>query len=170
MNNSIVIHSGNYFDFIDIENNIILIEDIAHSLSFLCRYNGHCEFFYSVAHHSLLVANLVPKEYKLQALLHDAAEAYLGDITSPLKKLLPDYQRLEEVVEKKIFSTFGLPNTLHPIIKEADELVTQHELGILTKHKREPLLTNLKIKLSNIPHYVIKKNFLSTFKELYKNV
>lgn len=61
---------------------------IAHALANLCRWTGHTRRFYSVAEHSLRAANLVPAKYRLQALLHDAAEAYIGDISTPLGRLL----------------------------------------------------------------------------------
>ena len=64
------------------------IEDIAHGLAYTCRFNGQSTAFYSVAQHSLMVADLVADELKLEALMHDAAEAYLGDVVKPLKEAL----------------------------------------------------------------------------------
>lgn len=61
---------------------------IAHALANTCRFNGHTKRFYSVAEHSLRVCNLVPDRYKLQALLHNAAEAYVGDVVTPLGRML----------------------------------------------------------------------------------
>ena len=92
----------------------IHVEDVAHSLSMLCRYAGHCQSFYSVAEHSLLVCSLggsssVLKVELLAHLLHDASEAYLGEVTSPLKSLLPHYQELEARWEAVIRERFDLP-------------------------------------------------------------
>ena len=63
----------------------VCAEDIARGLSLTCRFAGQCQHFYSVAEHSINVMRLVPQEHKLCALLHDAPEAYLGDMSRPLK-------------------------------------------------------------------------------------
>ena len=99
-------------------------EVIASSLCFINRYNGHAGA-YSVAQHSIHVYQqikfLFPDDYRLQlsALMHDAPEAYLGDITSPLKTLLPDYKRIESHYHKVIDKHYGI-ETEDPRIKEVD--------------------------------------------------
>lgn len=79
-------HSGLKFWPLEPDAMEICIEDIAHSLARQCRFNGHCSRFYSVAEHSIEVSRMVPAEFALWGLLHDAAEAYLGDIVRPMKK------------------------------------------------------------------------------------
>lgn len=89
----------------------IRIEDIAHSLSLLCRANGHYSSFYSVAAHCLncyeeACARRENPRVKLACLLHDAAESYISDITRPVKKYLVEYQRIEENLSNLIYEKF----------------------------------------------------------------
>ena len=88
--------SGKKVTFMDANPDDIDIHDIAYALANQCRFNGHCSQFYSVAEHSVAVASLLPKELQLAGLLHDAAEAYLGDIPSPIKQYLPDFNKIED--------------------------------------------------------------------------
>ena len=103
-----------------IDSSQIDIEDIIHSLSSMGRFNGHTPRLYTVAEHSMMVARIVAPEHRLGALLHDAAEAYIGDIISPVKrKMGVNMQRLEERIERAVEQRFGvLINTQE--IKRAD--------------------------------------------------
>lgn len=105
------------------------IEDIAGPLSRLCRFSGHVPRFYSVAQHSVLVAFALPKALRLQGLLHDASEAYMNDITRALKHSpeMAGYRALEAVMEATIFRAFGLPETMDPRIKQADNDIAHVE-------------------------------------------
>lgn len=124
MNDSwIQTYTGKKFDFISPHPSMIDIKDIAHALSNQCRFNGHCRQFYSVAEHSVYVAQEVMKTHPhlgLAALMHDAAEAYVGDMVSPLKAILPEFKVIEDKVDKVIADRFGFDHTHHSIIKQAD--------------------------------------------------
>ena len=99
----------------------VAIEDIAHGLAYQCRFNGQTREFYSVAQHSVMVMNLVPEEHRLAALLHDAAEAYLGDMVKPLKNLFPAFSEIEAQVMAIIGQRFEVELVqLHPSVKWAD--------------------------------------------------
>lgn len=92
----------------------IELEDIAHALSHICRYNGHCRKFYSVAEHSVLVSRIIRQmwpddvEAIWAGLLHDATEAYVGDVTTPLKVTMPKFIELEHKIESEIAKEFGI--------------------------------------------------------------
>ena len=81
-------HMNKKIYFMDPKPENFCIEDIAHALSNICRFNGHCDKFYSVAVHSIFVSDMLPREISLHGLLHDAPEAYVTDIPRPLKKLI----------------------------------------------------------------------------------
>lgn len=118
MENWIETASGLKYHFLDPQPDEIDIQDIAFALSNKARFSGHTQF-YSVAEHSVAVAYRLPKHLRLAGLLHDAAEAYLGDIPSPLKAVLPDYRALEKLNEVAIASKFDV-NLKHPDVKDAD--------------------------------------------------
>jgi len=112
--------SGKRLDLIDPQPESIHILDIAHGLANECRFAGQCRVFYSVAQHSILASQLVRHGLAMQALLHDAAEAYLKDIPTPLKALLPEYRVIEARLARVIRARFGLPLTLPAEIEEVD--------------------------------------------------
>lgn len=108
------------------------IRDIAHSLSLLCRFNGHCRGFYSVAEHSLHVAALLEPAFAPWGLLHDAAEAYLSDLPRPLKSLLPDYGRAENKVLRAVARRFHLDWPMPPCVKAVDgTLLATEKLALM---------------------------------------
>lgn len=107
---------------------MVNLEDIAHSLSQLCRYGGHCNHFYSVAEHSVRLSETVdPRE----ALLHDATEAYLGDVVSPLKSMLTEYRMLEDHIRRVIALRFGLAERVPGVVALADRTIRQWEVAQL---------------------------------------
>ncbi|MEP4981051.1 HD family hydrolase [Ascidiaceihabitans sp.] len=128
--------SGRRLDLLDPTPVDIEIEDIAHGLAFVARWNGQTQgdFAYSVAEHSLLVETLfgriapgAPVKWQLAALLHDAPEYVIGDMISPVKAAVgPGYGALDERLEAAIHIRFGLPAKIPaPIkkqIKKADKI------------------------------------------------
>lgn len=132
---TIALHGGGYFDFERPEQSPIRMADIATALSRICRFGGHCTAFYSVAQHSVLVSRVVPPEHAAAGLMHDAAEAYMGDCVKPLKHMLGDaYLAIEGRVEAAIFSRFGLPYPLSDAVKHADLRLLRTEKRDLTRH------------------------------------
>ena len=103
----IMLHSGRLLDLTNPEPDQIEIDDIAHGLAHTCRYAGQCDGFYSVAEHSVLVS-YTARSAKLAALLHDAAEAFIGDLPRPLKLLIPQYKIIEMQLERAVFRRFGV--------------------------------------------------------------
>lgn len=113
--------TGKLFDYNNIAADKICIEDIANALSNICRFGGHIKGHYSVAQHTLLVWHLCPQELKPAALLHDAAEAYVGDVVKPLKNILGEvYAKIEKEVELAIFTKYGVPFENLKLIKQYD--------------------------------------------------
>ena len=112
--------SGGQFDLANLEFTEIDILDVMHALSNTCRFSGHCCEFYSVAQHSVMVSYLVPKHLAFEALMHDAAEAFLTDIPAPFKPMMPDYVAHEKRVHRCIADQFGLAYEIDPLIKQAD--------------------------------------------------
>lgn len=124
-------YTGRAFWPLDPRSEEVDIKDIAHALAHQCRYAGHCNAFYSVAQHSVLVAQAVPEEIRLEALLHDASEAYLVDVPRPVKRFLPGYREAEERVERAIAARFGLAYPWDVRIKEADDRILHDERAAL---------------------------------------
>lgn len=112
--------SGSHIDFVNIEENQYNIWDIAHALSNICRFSGHSLDFYSVAQHCVIASRTVPLEYAYDTLMHDMTEAYLGDISSPLKKLLHDYTAIEHKFEQHMRRYFGCEPVMSDVVKNID--------------------------------------------------
>jgi len=118
----------------------VRIEDIVHSLSLQCRYMGHIEKFYSVAEHSVLVANLAARDHGTRSevvrcsLGHDFGEGFIGDFPSPLKQKFPELKEFEIEVEKAVFTALLLPDPEDAIwaeVKKYDRLALHLEASTL---------------------------------------
>lgn len=116
--NWFITHTGRQFDLANINANNICLEDIAHHLTNINRYGGAMKLGvkYSVAQHSILLCEYARDELNMpelarELLMHDATEAYLGDVVKGLKNLLPEYERLEAKLSKIIKSKYGVPTS-----------------------------------------------------------
>jgi hypothetical protein len=104
-------YSGRQFDLFDPVGEAVHLPDVAAGLAHTCRFGGHCRRFYSVAHHSLHVSRELDAHgprLQLVGLLHDAAEAYVGDVPRPLKTELDGFDRLEAGVLEAVWAGLGL--------------------------------------------------------------
>ena len=124
--------SGQYVNLLDPDPKTLFIEDIAHALAHTPRFGGHLVTFYSVAQHSFLGSIELHKEgydpkLVFDFLMHDASEAYLVDIPSPLKAHLPEYKKIEHNMMLVLSKKFGFRYPFDPIIKMQDRHMLQRE-------------------------------------------
>ncbi|AEH38047.1 hypothetical protein [Halopiger xanaduensis] len=104
-------YSGCGFDVFDPDPDDVRLLDIAAGLAHACRFGGHCRRFYSVAHHSIHVSRELPADsprLQLLGLLHDAGEAYVGDVPRPLKARFESFERVEERVLDAVWTAFDI--------------------------------------------------------------
>jgi len=123
----IITHSGRVIDLKNINPDDILIEDIAWGLSMTNRWGGQCNEPYSIAQHSMAVARMCNRQDKLAGLMHDASEAYICDMPSPAKILLPDYHELEKKLMGVISEKFEFQYPMSLDVKAVDKLMAQIE-------------------------------------------
>lgn len=169
--------TGRTIELLNPKQSDIQIEDIANGLSLECRFGKQISRFYSVAQHSLLVAALCPLDLKREALLHDASEAYLGDVSSPLKALLAlTYKPIEYNFELVIFEKYGLNISRLPEVKKYDIMAYEMEKDFLRHDKPERLMevlgnANMIVGGSEAiwRPLVAKMEFLRVFGELFPN-
>ena len=121
--------SGRKFHPFDPRPEDLDIEEIAHALSLVCRFGGQVNDFYSVAQHSVLVSQVCDPEDALAGLLHDAAEAYIGDMIRPLKwsGWFPNYDRVEKMIMAAVAERFGIPEQMPASVKRADDILVVTE-------------------------------------------
>ena len=123
--------SGRVFFSMDPRPEEIYIEDIAWQLARQCRFNGALKEdveIYTIAQHCCLVSDHCPPSLKLEGLLHDAAEAYVGDMIKPIKLQIISFKAVETRVEHAVRKRFGLPKDMSPLVKEQDRaaVATEH--------------------------------------------
>lgn len=136
-------YSGNHVNVLHPEPGAIVIEDIAHHLSLICRYGGACIRHYSVAQHSVHVSEQISKlegtvQDQLAGLLHDAPEAYLGDWIRPIKYMMLESEKLNkanEILQKTIFHKFGVEDANWELVKQADNIMAATEAKQIMKSR-----------------------------------
>lgn len=176
-------YSGTMFDILDPRPEQFTIEDIAHSLSMLCRFTGHVKYFYSVGQHSWLGSYIVPANNALEFLLHDASEAFIGDMNRPLKHLTaagPAYQEIEERVMRVIREKFHLPEVQSEAIHQVDNQMLYAEKeqlmgnGVWTKQMIQGCQaedrTAAKVFIYEMSPKEVEKQFLSRFDFLTRRI
>jgi hypothetical protein len=136
----ITTYSGIKFNLLEPTQNMIRIEDIVKGLSFKGHFAGQTPQFFSIAQHCLLTLALVPEELKrenpqlaLAALLHDASEAYIGDMVKPLKVHIPFFKEVEDRIMVCIFERYELDINLMKEIKPYDIQAQQIEYDVFFK-------------------------------------
>ena len=163
-------------DPLNAKNEEICLTDIAHSLSLLCRANGHLPHFYSVAQHSIncmqeALARGYSKRVQLGCLLHDASEAYLSDITRPVKPHLKGYYEIEKRLQDQIFNKWITPSLTEEERKrifEIDDAILYCEFVRLMDRKvfeEEPVLKSTPV-LDFVDFSEVENTFIRSFEEL----
>lgn len=154
----------------------INIHDIAHALSLMCRANGHIKHFYSVAQHSIncaieASARGLSERIQLACLLHDASEAYLSDVTRPIKRNLPQYLVFEEALQSKIFIKFQLSDLTEEEqghVKNIDDTLLYYEFLELMGEMifpEEPQLTS-SLSFDRVDFEHVERQFINMYKML----
>jgi len=153
----IVTFSGEKFTPLDPDINQIHIEDIAHSLSLMCRANGHIDYFFSIAQHSINCANEAKargysSRVQLACLIHDASEAYISDITRPVKLYLAEYKKIEKRLQDLVYTKFlgaPLPEEEFNIVNQIDnDMLACEFITLMPKRKIYPVIHELTSKPS----------------------
>lgn len=168
MGNWIQTFTGKRFDPLNATVDDVCIEDIAHALGMICRYGGHSQWFYSVAEHSVLVSQLC-ETYPLDGLMHDATEAYIGDVCRPIKPLLGDYKIIEANLHSIIAAKFGVCEVIPDEVNTIDFNILANEKKVcmqyyLDWHYVGELIPNVELKFLN--PIKAEAAFLQRFHEL----
>lgn len=169
-------NSGIRIDISKFSKKLVCINDIAHHLTKICRYGGALPLdrHYSVAEHSILLAEYANKHYGLEiakaALFHDASEAYLGDIVSGLKKFLPDYKKIEYRVESVIKKKYRIfdDELTNATVKFLDQSILEDEHKKFFPHRLE--LFKVKQKHSGLGIKINAPKNLESIKNKFLNL
>ena len=175
INDFITTYTGVRFTPLNPDKEQICIFDIAHSLSLLCRANGHCQHFYSVAQHCVNCAKEAKARgfsprVQLACLLHDGSEAYISDITRPVKKNLKQYIEIEKHLQEQVYERFLFsPLTEEEIEKigQIDDDILIWEFKTIMARKIEGTMPSMKSNpvFDFIPFEEVEKEFMDIFQE-----
>lgn len=175
--NTIRLFSGGYLDLLDPDPETFTIRDIACGLSKICRFGGQIEQWYSVAEHSIWCAHQAADDrhgfdVQLACLMHDAAEAFVGDVVKPLKMLLPEYAEIERGMEAAIARKFGIDFDAHKeIIREIDHamLIAERRKFFSVDHVQwagESEVRELRHGFIGMPHRIASTEFIKSAERL----
>jgi 5'-deoxynucleotidase YfbR-like HD superfamily hydrolase len=157
--NNMRTYTGRYIDVFNMNIEDIDILDIAHSLALTTRWNGHSKEPYSIAEHCVWMAERATTiETKMEALLHDASEAYIVDVPTPIKKRMPEYLLLEEKIMSLVAKKFGFSFPMSYEVKKLDRQALEFEW-------ENKVLENT---FASMEHYEAEKRFLECFYEIQK--
>ncbi len=175
MDNYITTYSGVHFTPLEPKKSEIKIEDIAHALSLMARANGHFPKFYSVGQHCVhcceeAAARGYDRRVRLACLLHDASEAYLADITRPVKQHLPKYREIEEILQEAVFRKYlgVLSKEERALWRELDDTLLYYEFDHFMGEKLMECPGVLKSSpvFDTEPFSVTEKRYLEWFERL----
>lgn len=169
-------YTGRKFWPLDPRPEEIAIEDVAHGLSNVCRYGGHVRRFYCVAEHCLLMSLICPPEIAREALLHDLAEAYIGDMVRPLKHQpeMVAFRTAEAKIEAAAAARFGLRSdpAVWAAVKVFDDRIIVDEVGALMARPPDYWTRHVNVKATGtvimaMDPLTAEVNFLLRFRELF---
>jgi uncharacterized protein len=175
-------YTGRKFFPLDPRPEDIELEDIAHALSNKCRYNGHCKTFYSVAQHTVLGLDIMEKEgydtiTMIHFALHDSAEAYLPDVSRPIKPYIKIGNKTFEEVEEEILvavrTRFCIPEPTqqqNKLVKHIDTKILFHEANYLMPCNDwgDKSIQFDYINVAPVPIHTIKREYIRKFNTLLK--
>ena len=173
-------YSGRAFDYDALAKGLpvdLNIYDIAHALAGMPRFAAHGRGSYSVAEHSIYVSQRAQelgspdqrRDLARWGLLHDATEAYMPDMPSPIKLCLPDFMAMEEKIKDSIMDAFELPREFHPLIEEVDKGIRGSEIAwLFTSLKGDDVWADdiYGIEITPWPPAYTRQRFLELFNEL----
>lgn len=171
----ITTYTGKHFDPINPDMSQVVIEDIAHALSLICRGNGQVKSFFSVGQHCINAAKeAIARGYSqkviLACLLHDASECYMSDVPRPLKHTMTEYVRIENDLLELIYEKFlgnNLTVTESALVKAIDNDLLYYDLKELLNHNSDGDAPTLLISLNYefIPFEQIEQTYLKLYEE-----